>query len=113
MVKEKWKGPKAIISTANMLATIKEVSTRWVCRTMCTFPFMRNLWKFSITKLLKLHQTVTVCSFHDLFCKVFIPTRLLIECQSCLSKRAVYVMNTVSPCIILVLWNKLLRNNVL
>lgn len=81
---------------------------------MCTFPFTRSGWKFSITKLLKLHQTVTVCSFHDLFYKVLIPTcLLLIECQYCLLKCAVYIMNTVSPCIILVLWNKLLRNNVL
>lgn len=81
---------------------------------MCTFPFMHSGWKFSITKLLKLHQTVTVCSFHNLFYKVLIPACvLLIECQSYLLKCAVYVMNTVSLCIISVLWNKLLRNNVL
>lgn len=81
---------------------------------MCAFPFTCSGWKFSITKLLKLHQIVTVCSFHNLFDKVLIPAcALLIECQSCLSKCAVYVMNTVSRCIILFLWNKLLCNNVL
>lgn len=81
---------------------------------MCTFPFTHSGWKFPTTVLLKLHQTVTVCSFHGLFYKILVPTRvLLIECQSCLWKSAVYVMNTVSACIILVLWNKLLFNNVL
>lgn len=81
---------------------------------MCTFPFMHSGWKFPTTKSLKLHQSVTVCSFHGVFYKILIPACvLLIECQSCLWKCAVCVMNTVSACIILVSWNKLLCNDVL